>query len=298
MIEKYLGGEIPEIQELEPDSVMLPLYQSDMENMHFALALNVIWGLIGLANTHIDKSEPWQLAKSNEEEDRELLKKVLVFSAQVLKASAVLLSPFMPTKMQMIWEQLGHTEPLESVRIDITNPDFFMYEKGQKIVRGPAPFPRIETEKIKAKKAASAAAIIQPSPPAPLPESEGLRKDVGRDAPGAPELISIDDFMKVDLRVGKILQAERVPKSDKLVKMKIDIGAEIRQIVGGIGKAYSPEELVGRTVVVVANLKPAKLMGIESQGMVLAAGDVNTLKLAGFDAVDGASLPAPGTRVK
>ena len=99
--------------------------------------------------------------------------------------------------------------------------------------------------------------------------------------------------MKVDLRVGKVLEAERVPKSDKLVKMQIDIGSETRQIVGGIGKAFSPEELVGRTVVVVANLKPAKLMGIESQGMVLAAGDVDTLKLAGFDA----DVP-PGTKVK
>ncbi len=99
--------------------------------------------------------------------------------------------------------------------------------------------------------------------------------------------------MKIDLRVGKVLEAERVPKSEKLVKMQIDIGSETRQIVGGIGKAFSPEGLIGRTVVVVANLKPAKLMGIESQGMVLAAGDVDTLKLAGFDT----DVPV-GTKVK
>ena len=99
--------------------------------------------------------------------------------------------------------------------------------------------------------------------------------------------------MKVDLRVGKVLSAERVPKSDKLIRMQVDIGDETRQIVGGIGKAYAPEDLVGKTVVVVANLKPAKLMGIESQGMVLAAGGVDTLKLAGF----GEDV-APGTKVK
>ena len=140
---------------------------------------NLLWALISDANKMIDYTAPWALAKSDKEEDRETLKDVLGVSAQVLKVSAVLLSPFMPSKMQMIWEQLGHTEPLESMRIDIANTTFFTYEKGQKIKRGPAPFPRIETERIKALKAASAAPGNQPSPPAPLPETgEGLRKDV------------------------------------------------------------------------------------------------------------------------
>jgi methionyl-tRNA synthetase len=344
MIEKYLGGEIPEhtvpdgpIPEL--DSVVLQVrlddyayilhnairgnvseYNAYVEKLAFSDALNSIWVLMRMANKMIDYAAPWTLAKSDKDEDREKLINVLGVAAEVLKVSAVTLSPFMPSKMQVIWEQLGHTEPLESLRVDLSNPSFFTYEKGQKIKRGPAPFPRIETERIKALKAASeaqcagakkvvAASISaagqpaapgnKPSPPAPLPEAgEGLRKDVGRDTLGAPVpegagIIKIDDFMKVDLRVGKVLQAERVPKSDKLVKMQIDIGSETRQIVGGIGKAFTPEELVGRTVVVVANLKPAKLMGIESQGMVLAAGDVDTLKLAGFDA----AVP-PGTKVK
>ena len=328
MIEKYLGGEIPEhtvpdgpipeiesvIRQVNPDSYPyllhntikgnLSVYISRMDEFAFSDALDSIWALMRMANKMIDYAAPWTLAKSDKNEDREKLINVLGVAAEVLKVSAITLSPFMPSKMQVIWEQLGHTEPLKSIRIDINNPSFFTYEKGQKIRRGPAPFPRIETERIKALKAASeaqGAGAKKPSPPAPLPEGEGLRKDVGRDTLGAPEkspapetgVIKIDDFMKVDLRVGKVLEAERVPKSDKLVKMQIDIGSETRQIVGGIGKAFSPEELVGRTVVVVANLKPAKLMGIESQGMVLAAGDVDTLKLAGFDA----EVP-PGTKVK
>jgi methionyl-tRNA synthetase len=318
MIEKYLGGEVPSLtkggkaqsqgaskeddKEYDIYSKLWGLYadyNAAMNKMEFSDALQKAWSVISDANKLIDYSAPWTLAKSDKEEDKKHLKDVLAISAQVLKASAILLYPFMPYKMQMIWEQLGHTQPLELVRV---KPDetkdtydaFFTYIAGQKIVRGEAPFPRIETEKIKAKKAASEAAASGKT-------AKAAPKNVGPDAPGGPPqvsagtsgLIKIDDFMKVDLRVGRVLEAERVPKSDKLIKMRIDIGAETRQIVGGIGKAYEPDELVGRDVVVVANLKPAKLMGIESQGMVLAAGDVDGLRLAGFDAER-----APGTRVK
>jgi methionyl-tRNA synthetase len=301
MIEKYLGGEIPQINWnrffAKPYVVRLSIgsvaatFAERMEDLFFSGALSAVWELISVTNRLIDNSAPWALAKSDKEEDRAALEDILGFSAMVLKASAVLLSPFMPSKAQIIWEQLGHSEPLESVRIDVNNPSFFTYEKGQKIKRGPAPFPRIETERIKALKAASEASV------AGQPEKIKGKKLETAASPAQTTAednrIKIDDFIKVDLRVGKVLQAERVPKSDKLVKMQIDIGSETRQIVGGIGKAFTPEELVGRTVVVVANLKPAKLMGIESQGMVLAAGDVDTLKLAGFDA----AVP-PGTKVK
>ncbi len=314
MIEKYLGGEIPE-PNYDVDEKILPFnvyepeilglfkkYKDLMESFSFNDAIQTVWKMISDANRLIDLQAPWTLAKSEATKDKLRLNNVLGSSAQVIKASAIMLYPIMPEKMEIIWEQLGHSTHLADEKIPIEKT-FWRYFAGQKIVRGPAPFPRIETERIKAKKAASAAAANQPSPPAPLPETgEGLKKV--KESVNEPQTaavdnrITIDDFMKADLRIGKILEAERVPKSDKLVKMKIDIGAETRQIVGGIGKAYSPEELVGRTVVVVANLKPAKLMGIESQGMVLAAGDVNTLKLAGFDAVDDAGKPAPGTRVK
>jgi methionyl-tRNA synthetase len=301
MIEKYLGGEIPQINWnrffAKPYVVRLSIgsvaatFAERMEDLFFSGALSAVWELISVTNRLIDNSAPWALAKSDKEEDRAALEDILGFSAMVLKASAVLLSPFMPSKAQIIWEQLGHTEPLESVRIDLNNPSLFTYEKGQKIKRGPAPFPRIETERIKALKAASEASVA--GQPEKIKEKKLETATSPAQTAAEDNRIKIDDFMKVDLRVGRVLQAERVPKSDKLVKMQIDIGSETRQIVGGIGKAFSPEELVGRTVVVVANLKPAKLMGIESQGMVLAAGDVYTLKLAGFD-----DAVPPGTKVK
>jgi len=108
-----------------------------------------------------------------------------------------------------------------------------------------------------------------------------------------PELIGIEDFMKVDLRVGKIVSAERVTKSEKLVKLQVDIGSETRQVVAGIGKSYTPEELTGKTIVIVANLKPAKLMGIESQGMLLAGSSGDLLAVATFD-----REMKPGAKVK
>jgi methionyl-tRNA synthetase len=108
-----------------------------------------------------------------------------------------------------------------------------------------------------------------------------------------PEQIGIEDFMKVDLRAGRIVTAERVEKSEKLVKLKVDIGAELRQVVAGIGKSYTPEELVGKSIVIVANLKPAKLMGVESQGMLLAATSGDLLAVATFD-----RETKPGSRVK
>ncbi len=117
--------------------------------------------------------------------------------------------------------------------------------------------------------------------PAPKPESAG------------PELIGIEDFMKVDLRVGRIVAAERVVKSEKLVKLQVDIGTETRQVVAGIGKSYTPEELTGKTVAIVANLKPAKLMGIESQGMLLAASSGDMLAVATFDRQTN-----PGSKIK
>lgn len=111
--------------------------------------------------------------------------------------------------------------------------------------------------------------------------------------PAGPELMGIDDFMKIDLRVGKIIAAERVEKSEKLVKLSVDIGAETRQVVAGIGKSYAPEDLMGKAVVIVANLKPAKLMGIESQGMLLAASTGDTLSVITVD-----RDMRPGARVK
>ena len=126
-----------------------------------------------------------------------------------------------------------------------------------------------------------------------MEKTEETEKSALKPETAGPELIGIEDFMKVDLRIGKIVSAERVTKSEKLVKLQVDIGSETRQVVAGIGKSYTPEELVGKTVVIVANLKPAKLMGIESQGMLLAGSSGDALAVATFD-----REMKPGSRVK
>jgi len=126
-----------------------------------------------------------------------------------------------------------------------------------------------------------------------MENAEETQKPAKQPESAGPELIGIEDFGKVDLRVGKIVSAERVEKSEKLVKLKVDIGTETRQVVAGIGKSYSPEDLMGKSVVIVANLKPAKLMGIESQGMLLAASSGDGLAVATFD-----RETKPGSRVK
>ena len=126
-----------------------------------------------------------------------------------------------------------------------------------------------------------------------MEKNETMQKPAPKPDEAGPELIGIEDFMKADLRVGRILSAERVEKSEKLVKLKVDIGTETRQVVAGIGKSYTPEDLVGKSIVLVANLKPAKLMGVESQGMLLAASSGDLIAVATFD-----REAKPGTRVK
>jgi methionyl-tRNA synthetase len=143
-----------------------------------------------------------------------------------------------------------------------------------------------------AKTVSDTPAIPQPTPTAATPASAAATAPAAP-VPAAPSQITIDEFMKIQLKTAKVLSAERVPKSDKLLKLQVSLGTEQRQIVAGIGKKYEPEALVGKTIVIVANLKPAKLMGIESQGMVLAAGDSDVRGLATIlEEVD------PGTKVK
>jgi methionyl-tRNA synthetase len=158
---------------------------------------------------------------------------------------------------------------------------------GHKIAKGSSLFPKIEQDAQGATPVSDsstpAAPTTQPTAPTATPTA----------APTAPTQITIDEFMKIQLKTAKVLTAERVPRSEKLIKLQVDLGSEQRQIVAGIGKKYEPEHLVGRTIVIVANLKPAKLMGIESQGMVLAAGDAEVKGLVGIiEDVD------PGTKVK
>ncbi len=198
-----------------------------------------------------------------------------------------LLRPFIPASAERALGMIG-VSPASKSWQDLSLDQL---EPGTRLGETSPLFPRIEQTVEELRRMASdeqaspapAAAPLSPAPAAPAPA-----------AAAEPARISIDDFMKVELRVAKVLAAERVPKSNKLIKLQVDCGSEQRQLVAGIAEAYEPEALVGRTLVIVFNLKPAKLMGIESNGMVLAASpEGGKPTLVGFDAP-----PMPGTRVR
>ncbi len=257
---KYLNGKIPAAPPEGEQSGLADLavrVASDVEacfaEMSLHKALSAIWELIGAANKYIVENEPWNLAK--DPANREKLSVILYRLLEALRAVAIFISPFMPQAGEKILAQIGvgtsDALSLDSIRNRAPLPEGGLLDRGDSL------FPRVEPEKDKP---------VQPSKPAVELKPE----------------IEYDDFAKVDLRVAKILEARRVPKSDKLIELKVDIGEE-RTLVAGIGKDYKPEELVGKSIVVVANLKPAKLMGVESRGMLLATDSPAGLTLLGFD---------------
>jgi methionyl-tRNA synthetase len=281
MAEKYLNGiiEIPsgDTTAVNPFArecaeAALPAvddtHNGNWSHLRFNIILDHIWNIIRAGNNHVAQKEPWRLAKDNQEE----LKAVMFNVWNGLRLTSVLLCPFMPVTSEKIWKQLGLKSILSETGESIPEkasgdsdvyPAIFGWDwkPGYEIQvsKGEQLFPRIDTKKqAKKEKAAN-----ESQSSTPTLEKGGLEGD---------NLITIHDFAKVQLKIGKVLEAERVKKSDKLVKLQVDTG-ENRQIVAGIGKSYSPEDLNGKSVVVVTNLKPAKLMGVESQGMLLAATD-------------------------
>jgi methionyl-tRNA synthetase len=211
------------------------------------------------------QNAPWKLAKATEPENQARLSTTLYTSAEALRVATALLSPVLPQSAPKIWAQLGMAGSLDDVRFD--SLAWGQLPTGQKIGEIAGVFPRIELKEAVAKMqeieevvAAQQAVILgkTAAPAAPV-------------APASPK-IAIDDFGKVDLRVGEVKFAERVKGSDKLLHMKVDIGeGDPRTIVAGIAEAYTPEQMLGRKVVIVANLQPRKLKGIESNGMIVAA---------------------------
>ncbi len=221
--------------------------------LEFAQALSLLWRTISEVNKYIDIAAPWK------QKDKDILFNVLYNLAESLRLIAIYLYPFMPDTANKIWKQLGIDADISNVIFDEAM-EWGGIKPGTKVQKGEALFPRIDTKKKnKREKTMGKPAGAH----ADVPVSKEEPKD---------NLITINDFAKVQLKIGKVLEAERVEGSNKLVKLQVDTG-ESRQIVAGIGKAYTPEELNGRNIVVVTNLKPAKLMGVESQGMLLAATD-------------------------
>lgn len=282
MIEKFQGGEIlPPEEKTEYDEELLALFASvpeemavAMEKLEFHNALAAIWKIVSKANKYIDETAPWALNKS--EEGKKKLSTVLYNMAEALRFSTIMLAPFMPNVPAKVWAQLGlsEAEPIQ-------NWDSLAYGQipaGIRIHRGEPIFPRLEIAEEKEAKAAKKEAKV----------AKKAAKEQTKAAPQAEvkkELISIDEFAKLDLRVAHVLEAEKVEGADKLLKLKVCIGEEERTLVAGIALHYSPADLIGKNVVVVANLKPAKLRGIESQGMILAASDDSALELITLERV-------------
>jgi len=236
------------------------------ENFEFSKALETLWGLLGAADKYIVECAPWTLAAKTDDPSRRKLDETLYTAAEVLRIACALVYPVIPSSASQIWRQLGMTGELE----DFSWKDlrWGQLPAGQKIGEVSAVFPRLDPNKVIPKMRAleehetvRQAALLGKTPPKPEPE-----------AAQTGEKIAIDEFAKVDLRVGLLLSAERVQGADKLLHMQVDLGEGApRSIVAGIAEAYTPEEMIGRKVVIVANLQPRKLRGLLSDGMILAA---------------------------
>ena len=277
MIEKYCGGRVPEggATGAEEEFLKARLEQSrgeiaqEIRKLAFHKALMSLWEVIDAANKYIDTQAPWALAKDPGQTDR--LHTVLYYLAETLRQVAVLLYPFMPRTAGVMLTRLG-------LKPEAGAPDWGPalswggLPPGSPIEIGPALFPRIEVKK---------------EAPAAAPSRKGAAE-----SPASAPRLPIEAFQQWDLRVARVLTAERVPKSKKLIKLEIDLG-EKRTLVAGLGQDYAPEDLIGKSIVVVANLQPTKLMGVESQAMLLAANDGDRLKIV---VPEGEVLP--GAKVK
>ena len=292
MIDRYCDSTIPDVPQdffnddpLHPKESLLALGRhlgGFFEDLDFNNLLLLITSRATDVDIFIDAHEPWRLAKDPDK--RTELNAALYTAAECLRILSLYIYPFMPRTAENIAEQLGIVVPFGSPLLS-QEIKWGELQNGTKIRKGSALFPRIESKPQGAKTVSDS-----PTSPQPTPATQ-----TATPAPAAPVQITIDEFMKIQLKTAKVLAAERVPKSEKLLKLQVSLGegTEPRQIVAGIGKTYTPEALIGKTIIIVANLKPAKLMGIESQGMVLAAGDSEVRGLATIlEGVD------PGTKVK
>ncbi|MCP1121878.1 methionine--tRNA ligase [Bacillus sp. 3103sda1] len=285
MIDKYFGGEIPaykaNVTEFDETLVTfakdtLQKVEASMENMEFSVALSTIWQFVSRTNKYIDETQPWVLAK--DESDREKLASVMAHLAEALRQTAIMLMPFLTETPGKIFEQIGITD--EEYKTWNSLSTIGCIPTGTKVAKGQPVFPRLEVE--------VEVEYIKEQMKGAAPKVEEKKE-----AEPKAEEITIDDFFKVDLRVAEVLDAEPVKKADKLLKIQLDLGTEKRQVVSGIAKFYSPEELKGKKVICVTNLKPVKLRGELSQGMILAGEENGKLSLATVDQ----NLPN-GTKIK
>jgi methionyl-tRNA synthetase len=258
-------------------------YRREMDVWALEGGAAAIFRIVDAANEYIAETEPWALAREAANADR--LSQVLFDVAEALRVAAIMLGPVMPRSAAEILRRVGAGD-----RVRRLDDAAWRNEGERRVIKADALWPRSESRDTAGSTGASDRSrdVDETKNPGGVPDSPAPP------APAADSRITIDDFMKVELRTAKVLAAEKVPNSRKLIKLSIDAGTEQRTLVAGIAEAYEPEALVGRTIVIVFNLKPAKLMGIESNGMVLAASpDGGKPALVGLDQ----DIP-PGTRVR
>ncbi|HET8647285.1 MAG TPA: methionine--tRNA ligase subunit beta, partial [Vicinamibacteria bacterium] len=272
MVERYCGGQVPPRGPRETAVESGPVLER-FEALDFGGALGAIWEAVGRLNQLIVTNAPWELAKDPARRAR--LDALLYDVLEGVRQVATLVSPVMPRAARRIFAMLGRDQEPEPADLE-----WGRLEPGRALGRIEPLFPRVET---RAKEAS--VSEDKPAPP-PLETTQAV-------PPPAGDRIDISEFARIELKAARVTAAERVQGSKKLLKLQVDLGAESRQVVAGIAEAYAPEALVGKMVVVVANLKPAKLMGQESNGMVLAGSIDGRPVLCTFEG----EVP-PGTKVK
>ena len=298
MIDKYFGGVIPAErkagdfdEELKAIVNGVPEKVEElMDKLQFSSALTEVWKAVARMNKYIDETMPWVLAK--DEANKARLAEVMYNLAEGIRIVSILIQPFMPETPVKIWEQLGLDSQAGAITWE-SSKAWGGYPQNTSVKKGDVIFPRIDikkeleelenmTVKDEGKETKAAAEVKEVKA-----EKEVKAAKEADSKEAAPAYITIDDFAKIDLRVAKVLEAEKVEGADKLLKFKLEVGNEIRQVVSGIAKYYQPQDLIGKYVVLVANLKPVKLRGIESQGMILAASDDKDLALVTLDKIMG-----------
>jgi methionyl-tRNA synthetase len=280
MAEKYRGGRVAPAEApgrlAEVAARALTDYRGAMDRFALEEGAAAAFRIVDAANEYIAETEPWALARDEQNASR--LSQVLFDVAEAVRIAAILLLPIIPKSAAEILRRVGETAPADRLTLDAAA---WRHAGERTITKGDNLWPRVETTD----RSKSVTEEIKPASPPAAPTAA---------APAADSRITIDDFLRVDLRVAKVLAAEKVPNSRKLMKLSIDVGTEQRTLVAGIAEAYEPEQLVGKTVGIVFNLKPAKLMGIESNGMILAASpEGGKPVLVAFD-----GDIAPGSRIR
>jgi methionyl-tRNA synthetase len=294
MAEKYRQGRLT--APLQPGrlahiaSAAIDEYQKEMDVFALERGAAAAFRIVDAANEFIASSEPWVMARDEGRANQ--LSQTLFDVAEAIRVAAILLLPIMPRSAAEILRRVGESKRTDEIRL---SEAAWRHEGERAIAKADALWPRSETNQRSTRvEETKNTSPIQAQTPAAPPAATSEKAASTPAATGTDNRISIDDFMKVELRTAKVLTAEKVANSKKLIKLSVDLGAEQRTLVAGIAEAYEPDALVGRTVVMVFNLKPAKLMGIESNGMVLAASpDGGKPALVGFD-----QEIAPGTRVR